>query len=40
MFKKRRQKHSFIDAQNREVKKDTKIAEIISEAIKTNSDNT
>lgn len=26
MFKKRRQKHSFIDAQNREVKKDTKIA--------------
>ena len=31
---------SFIDTQNLKVKKDTQIAEIISEAIKTNSDNT
>ena len=40
MFKKRRQKHSFIDAQNREVKKDTKIAEIISDIINAGIDNT
>lgn len=40
MFKKRRQKHSFIDVQNREVKKDTKIAEIISDIINAGIDNT
>ena len=40
MFKKRRQKHSFIDAQNREEKKDTQKAEIISDIINAGIDNT